>query len=179
MDRPQYIILVKQKGREIGVIEIETFPDVAPKHSEYFDRLVQEHRFDGTVFHRIIPGLFIQGGDLNSRHTPRYLWGQSDNSTHGIPAEFSSMPHIRGTLSAARSQDINSANSQFFICLCDATFLDGQYSVYGQVIKGMEIAESLQHVPRDNYDIPNEKIEVVIRRKLAEEIVSQPQFKSA
>ena len=163
--RPQYEITVTQKGVELGKIVLETYPDVAPKHAANFDSLVAAKAFDGCAFHRVIPGFMIQGGDPNSISKPKNTWGMGDPSQARVPAEFSKLNHKRGILSAARSQDPNSASSQFFICVADASFLDGQYSVYGEVISGMEVVDKVVNAPRDKSDNPNDKIEMKIIKK--------------
>ena len=119
MTRPQYLITVMQNGAELGKMKIEMFTDIAPKHAANFDSLVTEKFYDGTAFHRVIPGFVIQGGDPNTKDKPKETWGFGDPSQTRVPAEFNSMKHTRGIISAARSQDPNSATSQFFICVAD------------------------------------------------------------
>lgn len=162
--KPQYEITVVQSGNELGKIVVELFPDVAPKHVANFDSLVKIKFYDGTAFHRVIPGFMIQGGDPNSKTEPREKWGYGNPSQTRIPAEFSNLQHKRGILSAARSQDPNSATSQFFICVADATFLDGKYTIYGQVISGMDVADKVVNSPRDQRDNPFEKVEMFIKK---------------
>lgn len=164
MERPQYLITVKQAGAELGKIKLETFPDIAPKHAENFDNLVVEKSFDGCAFHRVIPGFMIQGGDPNSIDQPRNTWGFGNPSQKKVPAEFNNTRHERGILSAARSNDPNSASSQFFLCVADAFFLDNQYTVYGKVLEGMDVADKIVAAPRDKNDNPNEKIEMFIEK---------------
>lgn len=164
MENPKYKITVQTKGELLGTIELETLPDVAPKHSQNFDELVSTGAYDGTAFHRVIPGFMIQGGDPNSVNKPRETWGYGDPSQKRVSAEFNSTSHKRGIISAARSQDPNSASSQFFICVADASFLDGQYSVFGRVTSGMDIADKIVNSPRDRSDNPYDKIEMTIQK---------------
>ena len=142
-----------------GVIEIAFFPDKAPGHVKNFKDLVNKKFYDGTTFHRVIPGFMIQGGDPNSK--------SPDKSTHGmggpgysIKAEFNDIPHKRGIVSMARSQDPNSAGSQFFIVVKDSHFLDGQYTAFGKVVKGMDVVDQIVNAPRDSRDNPQERIEM-------------------
>lgn len=162
--RPQYKITVTQKGEVMGEMLIEIYNDVAPKHSHNFDSLVAAKFYDGTAFHRVIPGFMIQGGDPNSKDKPRNMWGYGDPSQTKVPAEFSKLNHNRGIISAARSQDPNSASSQFFICTGSPTQLDGQYSIFGKVINGMDVADKIVNSPRDAKDNPNDKIEMKIEK---------------
>lgn len=147
---------------KFGNIELRFFPDVAPNHVSNFIDLAKKGFYDGTTFHRIIPGFMIQGGDPNSR--------KADKSTHGmggpgyqLKAEFNSRPHKRGTLSMARAASPDSAGSQFFICVADSSFLDRQYTVFGEVVSGMDTADKIVSQPRDRRDNPNERIEVKVR----------------
>ncbi|MDQ1265008.1 MAG: peptidyl-prolyl cis-trans isomerase [Bacteroidota bacterium] len=161
-EKPQYIISVNQLGQHLGDIKIELFPDVAPKHVANFDSLVSTNSFDGTAFHRVIPGFMIQGGDPNSKDKPKNTWGYGDPNQKTVPAEFNKLSHKRGILSAARSQDPNSATSQFFICVADKPGLDGAYTVFGQVLEGMDVADKIVSMPRDRNDNPNDKVEMKI-----------------
>ncbi len=164
MNRPQYEITVTQNGKELGKIKIELYPDVAPKHVANFDSLVGEKFYDGTAFHRVIPGFMIQGGDPNSRTGDRKTWGYGGPGQTNVPAEFSDLTHKRGIISAARSNDPNSAASQFFICVGDAKFLDKNYSIFGEVLEGMDVADKIVSSPRDGNDNPNQKIEMFIKK---------------
>ena len=119
-----------------GDVVIKLRPDLAPGHVERIASLAEKGFYDGVPFHRVIPGFMAQGGDPTGRGT-----GGSD--LPNLKAEFSSEPHVRGIASMARTQDPNSANSQFFICLDDATFLDNQYTVWGEVESGMEHVDAL------------------------------------
>lgn len=162
VERPKYKITVTQKGKTLGSMIIELFPDVAPKHVANFDSLVSIGFYNGTAFHRVIPGFVIQGGDPNSKTKPREQWGYGDPSQKRIPAEFNSIAHRRGIISAARTSDPNSATSQFFICLADLPHLDRQYTVFGRVLEGMEVADAIANLPRDQRDNPIDKVEMTI-----------------
>jgi peptidyl-prolyl cis-trans isomerase B (cyclophilin B) len=160
--KPQYNILTIQNGDTIGTTKVELFPSIAPLHVANFDSLVNVHFFDSTAFHRVIPGFMIQGGDPNSRHGPISTWGYGDPNQPTVNAEFSAAKHVRGTLSAARDADTNSANSQFFICVAAAAWLNGDYSVYGRVVSGMNFVDTIVNAPRDSNDNPLQKIEMFI-----------------
>jgi len=164
MANPKYNINVSSAGEDWGTIELELFPDLAPKHCANFEELVSNNAYDGCAFHRVIPGFMIQGGDPNSIDGDKSTWGFGNPSQKKVPAEFSDKTHSRGILSAARSADPNSASSQFFIMVQDSPFLDNQYSVYGQVINGMDIADKIVNSPRDGGDNPHEKIEMKVSK---------------
>jgi cyclophilin family peptidyl-prolyl cis-trans isomerase len=172
--RPKYVIAVAQSGRPIGNIVIELFPDVAPKHVANFDSLVRVKLFDSTAFHRVIPGFMIQGGDPASKPSSgisKSLWGGGIPGQRTVPAEFNSISHKRGIISAARTNDPNSATSQFFICHGDPTFLDGKYTVFGQVVSGMDVVDSICKVPLEmsssgEQASPKETIRMTIIPKL-------------
>jgi peptidylprolyl isomerase len=119
-----------------GPVTIELRPDLAPKHVERIKELAREGFYDGVVFHRVIPGFMAQGGDPTGT-------GSGGSDKPNLPAEFSKEPHARGACSMARTSNPNSANSQFFICFDDASFLDGQYTVWGKVTEGMEHVDAL------------------------------------
>jgi peptidylprolyl isomerase len=121
---------------ESGDVTIKLRPDLAPKHVERIAGLANEGFYDGVVFHRVIPGFMAQGGDPTGT-------GMGGSDKPDLPAEFSREPHVRGVCSMARTSNPNSANSQFFICFDDATFLDGQYTVWGVVTDGMEHVDAL------------------------------------
>jgi peptidyl-prolyl cis-trans isomerase B (cyclophilin B) len=163
--KPQYVISVTQGGKPLGEIVLELFPEIAPKHCANFDSLVSIKFYDGTAFHRVIPGFMIQGGDPNTKTDNVSSWGMGDPSQTRVPAEFNKTSHVRGILSAARSQDPNSATSQFFICVDNATFLDNQYTAYGQVVSGMEVADKIVNSPRNGQDRPDVKVVMTIRKK--------------
>jgi peptidylprolyl isomerase len=121
---------------ENGPVVIRLRPDLAPDHVARISGLADEGFYDGVVFHRVIPGFMAQGGDPTGT-------GRGGSDKPNLKAEFSSAPHIRGVCSMARTNDPNSANSQFFICLDDASFLDNQYTVWGEVVEGMEHVDAL------------------------------------
>ena len=131
-----------------GVIKIEFFPNAAPNHVKNFESLAKSGFYNGTIFHRIIPGFVIQGGDPNTKPggTGRDQWG-AGGPPYTVNAEFNSIPHHRGIVSMARSTDPNSAGSQFFIVLNDSDFLDGQYTVFGQVVQGMDVVDKIASLP--------------------------------
>lgn len=174
-ENPQYRISITRGGVPLGDITIEMFPDVAPKHVHNFDSLVSIGFYNGTAFHRVIPGFMIQGGDPNSRSGPRSTWGFGDPSQTTVPAEFSSLHHLRGILSAARANDPNSATSQFFICVASASWLDGKYSIYGQVLTGMDVVDTIVSSPRDVNDNPFEKMEMNIVKLLPTDVQEHSQ----
>jgi len=121
---------------ESGPVVIDLRPDLAPGHVAHIKELAREGFYDGVVFHRVIPGFMAQGGDPTGT-------GGGGSSKPNLKAEFSKEPHIRGVCSMARTSNPNSANSQFFICFDDATFLDNQYTVWGVVREGMEHVDAL------------------------------------
>ena len=154
-------IAVTTKGQPIGEIVLKFHSDVAPGHVNNFIKLAKEGFYDGTTFHRVIPGFMIQGGDPNSK--------TADRSSHGmggpgykVKAEFNSMPHKRGIVSMARANDPDSAGSQFFICVSDANFLDWQYTVFGEVESGMDVADKIVNMKRDGRDNPLERAEMTV-----------------
>jgi peptidyl-prolyl cis-trans isomerase B (cyclophilin B) len=145
----------------LGDITLKFFPEVAPNHVKSFIELSKKGFYNGTTFHRVVPKFVIQGGDPNSK--------SPDRSTHGmggpgyqLKAEFNNKLHRRGTLSMARSSHPDSAGSQFFICVADAPFLDGKYTAFGEVVKGMEVVDKIVSQPRDGNDNPNDRIEVTV-----------------
>ena len=160
--KPIYQILTKRAGVYLGTTTVELFPNIAPLAVRNFDSLVSVSFYDTTAFHRVIPGFMIQGGDPNSRHGPKSTWGLGDPSQPTVNAEFSAAKHVRGILSAARDTAINSANSQFFICVASCPWLDGQYSIYGHVTSGMNIVDTIVSSPRDSVDDPFQKIEMFV-----------------
>ena len=145
----------------LGTIEVEFFEDKAPGHVKNFKDLASKGFYDGTTFHRVIPGFMIQGGDPNTKSEDRSQHGMGGPG-YTIDAEFNETPHDRGVLSMARSQDPNSAGSQVFIVVKSSHFLDRKYTVFGKVIKGMDVADKIVSAPRDHRDNPNERIEMKI-----------------
>jgi peptidyl-prolyl cis-trans isomerase B (cyclophilin B) len=153
-------------GKEVAVIEtvhgsikFEFFEDKAPGHVKNFKDLANKNFYDGTTFHRVIPGFMIQGGDPNSKSDNRSSHG-TGGPGYSIDAEFNDIKHERGVLSMARSQDPNSAGSQFYICVKDSFFLDGQYTAFGRVIEGMDVADKIVNEPRDSNDNPEKRMEI-------------------
>ena len=154
-----------------GEIHIRFFPDVAPNHVRNFLDLAEQGFYDGTKFHRVIPRFMIQGGDPNTIKGDPNTWG-SGNASKTLTAEFNRVPHKRGIVSMARSQHPDSASSQFFIVVADSTFLDNQYTVFGQVTKGMDVADKIVAAPRGANDRPNQPTaitKVVVRAATPEE----------
>ncbi|MDE3225960.1 MAG: peptidylprolyl isomerase [Nitrospirota bacterium] len=149
------------KGEPLGEIVLKFYPDVAPGHVKNFIKLAQEKFYDGTTFHRVIPGFMIQGGDPNSKKPDRSMHGMGGPG-HRVKAEFNSKPHRRGVLSMARANDPDSAGSQFFICVADANFLDWQYTAFGEVVSGMDVADTIVAVKRDGRDNPLERVEMTV-----------------
>ena len=140
---------------KFGNITLRFFPDTAPGHVKNFVELAKKGFYNGSIFHRVIPGFMIQGGDPTGTGTggPGYT----------IKAEFNARPHKRGTLSMARTNVPDSAGSQFFICVADAPMLNNQYTVFGEVVSGMEAADKIVSQPRNSMDKPNERIEMKVR----------------
>jgi len=149
---------------KFGEMEVEFLPEKAPGHVKNFVDLAAKGFYDGTTFHRVIPGFMIQGGDPNTKDAK----GSRDRHGtggpgHSVKAEFNDTPHQRGVVSMARSSDPNSAGSQFFICVKDSNFLDRQYTAFGRVVRGMEVADKIVAAPRDARDNPNERVEMKVR----------------
>ena len=137
-----------------GDVKIELFSDVAPKHVERIKKLANDGKYDNVVFHRVIDGFMAQTGDVQYGNSSSNEYdlrrvGTGGSTLPDLPSEFSDIPHVRGTLSMARSQDPNSANSQFFICFKAAPFLDRQYTVFGKVIEGMENVDKIKKVTKN------------------------------
>ena len=140
------IMILKLKN---GNVKIELFPDVAPNHVERIKILANDGKYDNVVFHRVIDGFMAQTGDVKFGNSSLKNYDLMRSGTGGsdlpdLKEEFNNLPHLRGTLSMARSADPNSANSQFFICFKDAPFLDRQYTVFGKVIEGMEFVDKIK-----------------------------------
>jgi peptidyl-prolyl cis-trans isomerase B (cyclophilin B) len=146
----------------LGTIELKFFPEVAPNHVKNFVDLAKKGFYDGTTFHRVIPGFMIQGGDPNSKNPDKSRHGMGGPG-YTVKAEFNDKPHKRGTLSMARSQDPDSAGSQFFICVADAAFLNKQYTAFGEVTSGMNVADKIVNQPRDKRDNPNDRVEMKVK----------------
>jgi peptidyl-prolyl cis-trans isomerase B (cyclophilin B) len=147
---------------KFGDMDVVFFPEKAPKHVENFIALAKSGFYNGTIFHRVIPGFMIQGGDPNTKDPNKpETYGQGGPSQR-LKAEFNDIPHRRGILSMARTSDPNSAGSQFFIVVKDSNFLDGQYTAFGEVVKGMEVADKIVSMPKNSRDLPTERAEMTI-----------------
>ena len=140
-----------------GKISFELLPDLAPETVRNFEKLTKDGFYDGTLFHRVIPGFMIQGGDPNTKTDNKGSWGMGGPG-YNVKAEFSSRSHLRGIVSMARAQDPDSAGSQFFIVTSDSAFLDRQYTVFGQVKEGMDVADKIVNMDKDGNDCPLEKV---------------------
>lgn len=187
------LFMTYEKENDVAVIStnfgdmvVEFYPDIAPMHVDSFVALINEEYFNGTTFHRVIPGFMIQGGDPNSRNENRATHGtggragkffglgnEEDPSTWLIPQEFSNTPHVKGILSMARTNDPNSASSQFFVCHDNANFLDNNYTVFGKVIDGLDIIDQIANVAKDQNDNPLERVEMSIRIAKRSEVLSE------
>ena len=160
---PKAIIKTK-----FGDIHIKLYPDVAPNHVENFIKLAKSGFYDGTIFHRVIPGFMIQGGDPNTKNSLRKdTYGQGGpKDEKGNPiwlkAEFSDISHKRGIVSMARANEPDTAGSQFFVVVEQSPFLDGKYTVFGEVTKGLGVADRIVSVPKNDHDLPNERIEMTV-----------------
>ena len=160
-----------------GEIDIRFFPDVAPNHVRNFLDLAAKGFYDGTKFHRVIPGFMIQGGDPNTKSGDPSTWGVGGSGSN-VKAEFNTISHKRGIVSMARAQHPDSASSQFFIVVADSPFLDRQYTVFGQVTKGMDVADKIVSAARGANDRPNNPTsidKVVIRDARDDEKGPAPQ----
>jgi cyclophilin family peptidyl-prolyl cis-trans isomerase len=133
---------------DYGRIVVELYPNIAPQHVERFKKLINEHFYDGTAIHRVDPDLgIIQGGDPQTKGANQAVWGSGNSPYPNVPAEFSDIPYERGTLGAARTQDVNGANCQWFITLKKQPAFDKQYTVFGKVIEGIKNAEIIMTAP--------------------------------
>jgi peptidyl-prolyl cis-trans isomerase B (cyclophilin B) len=157
---PQHAII----ETKLGEIELEFLSDKAPSHVKNFVDLAQKGFYDGSTFHRVIPGFMIQGGCPNTKDPSG---SRSNHGTGGpgynVKAEFNDTPHRRGVLSMARAQSPDSAGCQFFICVADSAFLDRQYTAFGRVVRGLEVADQIVNSPRDARDNPKDRIEMKVR----------------
>jgi len=145
---------------KFGKIVFKLLPDLAPETVRSFEKLSKSGFYDGTLFHRVIPGFMIQGGDPNTKSPDKSKWG-SGGPGYMLKAEFNSKSHLRGIVSMARAIDPDSAGSQFFIVTTDSTFLDRQYTAFGEVIEGIEVADKIVNLPRDGNDCPNEEVKML------------------
>jgi peptidyl-prolyl cis-trans isomerase B (cyclophilin B) len=160
---PRAIIKTK-----FGDMHLKFYPDVAPNHVSNFIKLAKSGFYDGTIFHRVIPGFMIQGGDPNTKNSLRKdTYGQGGpKDEKGNPillkAEFSDIPHKRGIVSMARASEPDTAGSQFFIVVEQSPFLDGKYTAFGEVVRGLGVADKIVAVARNAQDLPNERIEMMV-----------------
>jgi peptidyl-prolyl cis-trans isomerase B (cyclophilin B) len=151
-----------------GEIEMKFHPELAPNHVENFIKLAKSGFYNGTIFHRVIPGFMIQGGDPNTKNSLRKeTYGQGGpKDEKGNPillkAEFTDTPHKRGTVSMARATEPDTAGSQFFIVVEDSFFLDRKYTVFGEVTKGLGVADKIANLPRNDHDLPNDRTEMTV-----------------
>ena len=143
-----------------GNIKFNLVSDIAPETVRNFSQLAKSGFYNGTLFHRIIPGFMIQGGDPNTKNPDKSTWGQGGPG-YNLKAEFNSRSHLRGIVSMARATDPDSAGSQFFIVTSDSTFLDRQYTVFGEVVEGMEVADKIVNLPRDGNDCPKQEAKML------------------
>ena len=187
------LFMTYEKENDVAVIStnfgdmiVEFYPDIAPMHVDSFVALANEEYFNGTTFHRVIPGFMIQGGDPNSRNENKATHGtggragkffgignEEDPSTWLIPQEFNDTPHVKGILSMARTNEPNSASSQFFICHDNANFLDNNYTVFGKVVEGLDITDQIATVAKDQNDNPLERVEMSVRIAKRSEVLSE------
>ena len=152
---------------DFGDITLRFFPKLAPNHVNSFIELAKKGFYDGTIFHRVIPGFVIQGGDPNSKSHEKALHG-TGGPDYLLKAEFNSRPHKRGILSMARSSQLDSAGSQFFICVSDVPSLNEKYTVFGEVTKGMDVADRIVSLPRDGRDNPLKRVEIKVEIRIRE-----------
>ena len=143
-----------------GNIKFNLMSDIAPETVRNFSQLAKSGFYNGTLFHRIIPGFMIQGGDPNTKNSDKSTWGQGGPG-YNLKAEFNTRSHLRGIVSMARATDPDSAGSQFFIVTSDSTFLDRQYTVFGEVVEGMEVADKIVNLPRDGNDCPKQEAKML------------------
>ena len=145
---------------DFGDIKFSLLPDIAPETVRNFSKLAKSGFYNGTLFHRVIPGFMIQGGDPNTKNPDKSTWGQGGPG-YNLKAEFNSRSHLRGIVSMARANDPDSAGSQFFIVTSDSTFLDRQYTVFGEVIDGIQVADKIVDLPRDGNDCPEQEVKML------------------
>ena len=143
-----------------GSIKFNLLPELAPETVRNFSKLAKSGFYNETLFHRVIPGFMIQGGDPNTKSPDKSMWGQGGPG-YNLKAEFSSRSHLRGIVSMARATDPDSAGSQFFVVTSDSTFLDKQDTVFGQVVEGMEVADKIVNLPRDGNDCPEQEVKML------------------
>ena len=143
-----------------GNIKFSLLSDIATETVRNFSQLAKSGFYNGTLFHRVIPGFMIQGGDPNTKNPDKSTWGQGGPG-YNLKAEFNSRSHLRGIVSMARATEPDSAGSQFFIVTSDSTFLDRQYTVFGEVVEGMEVADKIVNLPRDGNDCPKQEAKML------------------
>lgn len=143
-----------------GKIAFKLLPDLAPETVRNFEKLAKSGFYNGTLFHRVIPGFMIQGGDPNTKNSDKSSWG-TGGPGYMVKAEFNSKSHLRGVVSMARATDPDSAGSQFFIVTTDSTFLDGQYTAFGEITEGIEVADKIVNLQRDSNDCPLEEAKML------------------
>ena len=143
-----------------GSIKFSLLPELAPETVRTFSQLAKSGFYNGTLFHRVIPGFMIQGGDPNTKSPDKSVWGQG-GSGNNLKSEFNSRSHLRGIVSMARAADPDSASSQFFIVTSDSTFLDKQYTVFAEVTEGMDVADKIVNLPRDGNDCPEQEAKML------------------
>jgi peptidyl-prolyl cis-trans isomerase B (cyclophilin B) len=164
---------------KFGDMVVDFFDDSAPKHVESFKIHSKNGYYDGSIFHRVIPGFVIQGGDPNTKGDDKSTYGTGGNaakyfgigkeenaSTWNLPSEFNDLKHKHGILSMARSNHPDSGGSQFFVCAGDVPHLDNQYTVFAQVIEGNKIIDQIVNLPKDGNDNPNERVEMKVRLEM-------------
>jgi len=161
MEKPKHKIAVIETN--LGTIKFELLDNKAPGHVKNFVDLANKHFYDGTRFHRVIPGFMIQGGDPKSKGSDRSVMG-TGGPGYNIKAEFNDTKHVRGIVSMARSSSPDSAGCQFFICVADASFLDHQYTAFGKVISGMDVVDKIVNLKRDGNDNPLEANPAIMKK---------------
>ena len=167
-DNPPALLVADEKAPRVtiktrfGEMEIVLFPELAPRHVESFVSLARKGFYNGTIFHRVIPGFMIQGGDPKTKDPSNRKAHGTGGPGYTLPAEFSKIRHEPGIVSAARTADPNSAGSQFFIMVGNAPHLDGQYTVFGEVASGMDVANEIVRQPQDRKNNPLERIEMTV-----------------
>ncbi len=168
--KPLYKIVTTRGGVALGTFTVELYPNIAYKHVRNFDSLVSVQFFDSLAFHRCVPGFVIQGGSPYTKNGPVSMWGQSPSSLTAVPAEFTTAQHKRGTFAAARSSNINSATSQFYINLAYNASLDNNYTLYGRVTANLWVVDTIVNSPKmatppSTYSsVPSPKIIMFITR---------------
>lgn len=148
---------------KFGKIVFKFRPDLAPKHVENFKKLAGKGFYDHTIFHRVIPGFMIQGGDPNTKDKSKVAAYGSGGPGYSVKAEFNNLDHKRGVVSMARSGDPNSAGSQFYVVVADSPHLNREYTAFGEVVSGMDAADKIVAQPRDGNDMPAERIEMTVK----------------